>query len=291
MTIIQIGYFLSVCSKGSVSKAADELHISQPAVSAALKDLEEECGAALFIRQSSGLVLTEEGSIFKARAEEFMEHYNLMLYSVKNPEIADKSLALGVSPMNGCVVMPKVLSNFYQRYPNVKLDIQEGGSPELIRMVMNGNIDVAIVSSVDNNNELNQFIMKRPKMVVSMHAKHPLARNKQLTIPMLAGVPIVTYYKNYAQSVMIYEAFAKYNLEPNIIYRTGQLAMVERCIKNGTSIGFLFDDIAAEINDVVSFQMDDFPPGSITMVWKKNHYLSYGARSFISFIKEWAQYL
>ena len=292
LTLMQIKYFLSVCENHSVSKAANALFISQPAVSSALKDMEQECNAALFIRQSNGLALTEEGKIFKAQAQEFMTHYDNMLNTIKKPAAANDTLALGVSPMNGCVVMPKIFHDFNQRYPNTKLNIHEDGSTDLIRLLLNCNIDVAIVSKVTNHSkELNQFVIKRQKVLLCMHEKYPLARNKQLTIPMLADVPIITYYKSYAQNDLLVESFSKYGLKPNVIYRTGQLAMVERAIKNSIAVGLLFEDIALELPGVVSFEIEEFPTGSITMVWKKDHYLSSGARKFIEFIKEWAPYL
>lgn len=292
MTLIQISYFISICKNGSVSKAAQELHISQPAVSLALKEIEEECGAQLFIRQSNRLVLTEEGKIFNGQAQELLAHYEKMMYAIKNPSLINDTLALGVSPMNGCVVMPKILKGFNQRYPKIRLNIQENGSPGLTRMVLNGNLDVAIVSmGTSHISALEQYVIKKMKLVVSMHKKHPLARNSKLDIPMLADVPIATYFSHYVQSEMVNNIFAKYGLIPNIIYRTGQLAMLERCIKNGAAIGFLFEDIVVDLPNVVSFELDELPPGNISMIWLKNHYLSQGANKFINFVKEWYPYL
>lgn len=139
-------YFLVVAREENISKAASVLHISQPTLSRQIMQLEEELGKPLFIRGSRNLQLTNEGYIFKQRAEEMVTLANKIKQEI-NSENADLvgDIYIGATGIDTFDEVAKVISKFHTKYPKVRFHIKTYDSDQIIDLIHQGVIDFGFV--------------------------------------------------------------------------------------------------------------------------------------------------
>ena len=121
MTLTQMQYFQAVCKYENFTKAAEDQHISQPAMSAAMKDLEAECGVPLFKKTRNSLTITDAGWALLEEVEKNLTQYDHLMYAVKNLSLSRKYIRVGVSTLNGNLVYPQILSAFSKRCPDIQV--------------------------------------------------------------------------------------------------------------------------------------------------------------------------
>lgn len=146
MDIRLLEYFLAVAKSGNITRAAEQLHITQPTISRQLMELEEMVGSPLLIRGKRQVTLTEAGVLFQQRAEEIV---SLMEKTLR--DIADQDDLLGGTVAIGCVetcasrMLPKVLAGFSAQYPNVKYELYSADGDDIREKLDRGDLDFGIL--------------------------------------------------------------------------------------------------------------------------------------------------
>lgn len=155
MTLTQLRYFLAVIRYGSISGAASQIHVAQPAISQRLRQLEEELGQTLFRRLPRGIELTQAGHYLKEHALEILRRvdsvHDDMRSSVTNPF---GNVKLGMSTAVNTKFCVAVLEKVSQDYPNIRLALTEHMSGTLLEWVESGRIDLAVVYDVPTETPL-----------------------------------------------------------------------------------------------------------------------------------------
>lgn len=139
--------FYVVAQSGSVSKAAENLYISQPAVTFHIKKLEESLGLPLFIRTKKGMVLTEEGRIFLKYVAKGLESFENGLSVLSNLKELDSGIIrIGASMTVSKYVLMPYLAKFHEEYPNIEIKVVNNLTENLLRDLRNGNLDMLILN-------------------------------------------------------------------------------------------------------------------------------------------------
>lgn len=131
MKLYQLRYFTAVCRYGYVTRAAEELHVTQPSVSSAIKELEDEFSVNLFHRINNRLSPTKEGLYFLDQATKILELADSTTSMMEELGSRKKQIKIGIPPMIGTFLFPKLFTAFRKKYPNIDLELVEGGSPRL----------------------------------------------------------------------------------------------------------------------------------------------------------------
>jgi LysR family transcriptional regulator, regulator of abg operon len=150
MKLHQLRALIAVAHSGSIHEAARTLHLSQPAITRSLRDLEDEVGLMLLVRSSSGVTLTEQGQVLLQRAE-------LVVNEIARTEqemerLRDKSqgrVAIGMTPLAGITVLPHAYNRFRQAMPDVQLEFVEFSPSQLVEQLKNGAVDFALGTGMD----------------------------------------------------------------------------------------------------------------------------------------------
>jgi DNA-binding transcriptional LysR family regulator len=156
--------FYAVANAGNITKAAEELMISQPAISKSIKNLEEQLGGQLFIRTKRGVILTDEGREFYNYISRAMEY----IYNAENKfkdliNLNTGTIKIGISSTLTKEFLTPHLEEFHIKYPKIDIQIVTNLSSELIPKLKNGLIDIIILNIVDEN----AFALEIPKFPVS----------------------------------------------------------------------------------------------------------------------------
>ncbi|MBL4685541.1 MAG: LysR family transcriptional regulator [Nannocystaceae bacterium] len=142
MEIYQLKTFVAVASKGSVTRAAEALHLSQPAVSAHVKVLEETLGVALFTRVPAGMKLTGEGEQLIAKAEKILDaHQELFEEANRIKKRVNGRLRLGVCANTDAKFVGEMLQRLSRRWPELELSIKQGDSTDVVDGILKGSLD------------------------------------------------------------------------------------------------------------------------------------------------------
>ncbi|VXD07351.1 LysR substrate-binding domain-containing protein [Serratia oryzae] len=181
--IHQINIFLKIIEYGSIRAAAIELKQTQPGVTRAIKELEKTLGSPLFIRGSRGIVLTEMGRIFESRAQLIMKELERAVNELEIINGASQgAVTLGCSSLLPFTIMSSSIQRFQQRYPNVKVNINEGQVSELLPALREGELDF-IIDAIAPDTTLSDITIE-PFFKTSAHIlinkRHPLASSTSL---------------------------------------------------------------------------------------------------------------
>ena len=159
MDIYQLKTFITIAREGSITRASDSLHLSQPAVSSHIKSLEDEIGFALFERNARGMSLTEKGARLLVKAELVMAAQHEFLVEAKHlRQQAGGKLRLGSNRAPSALILGKLLTQLAEKFPDIDVQLQYGGSAEIETAIAAGELDAGFFSdSGMNSAQLNKW--------------------------------------------------------------------------------------------------------------------------------------
>ena len=285
MNFLQLRYFITVCEFGTVSAAAEYLHIAQPSLSLAIKELENEFGTRLFHRTHKGMVLTAEGELLRSMGRDLLERAEVTEKVMKEVGHNKKTLKLGVPPMIGSLVLPTLYRKFLPQNPDVSLDITECGKEEIVKKLLDDELDIAFMSHKQiPDAELDFFHIDTLEIVCSTSVHNPIAKKSKLSPKDLANVPLVMYKDGFFQSSEIKNWFSTDLINPDILMKTNQLSTLLRFISSDTAVGFLFQKLTETEPEITAIPLDPPITAHICLVWKKQKYPFSAMKSLKSFL-------
>lgn len=289
MTITQLHYFQAICQHDSVTQAARSLHISQPALSNSIKDLENEFGLNLFHRQNKRFIITKEGEYFLSRASDILESYNEMLFNMKSFAAARNDIKIGMQTFVSTVIAPQLMTDFHKKYPEIKFDIQELPSNDIAQQILSGLLDVGFVNlPTINETPFDVYELYSIPMYFCVHKDSPLAKYNELELKDIADYPLVMVTNGRFDSNGIIAAFKRANITPNILLFTGQYSAVAEYIRLGGAGGFLCKEhIQAYSNDIVQISVKGIPSHRIGLIAKRINHIYADTAKFINFVQDW----
>ena len=182
ITVKQLAVFVAVAKNTSVSLAAEELYLSQPATSMALAELERILGDKFFDRKGRKLHLNEKGRALLPLAVDILNRMNEISekFSSRNGKMVG-DFRLGASSTVGNYVLPPMLGDFLELYPEVNISLDISNSENVIRKVINFELDMAIIEGRCQENELEVIPWQKDRLCVFVGKNHPLAKAESVT--------------------------------------------------------------------------------------------------------------
>ncbi len=183
-------YFLAVAREKNFTRAAEILHVSQPSLSKQIKELEEEFGKKLFVRQSSGIKLTEEGIFFKNRAADLVELHEKIESEMKNSEIGYGEIFFGLAESFQIKFVAQAIKNL-KTYSDLKFSVISGDTEQIIDKLDNGILDFAVLAENPDFHKYNflQF-PEADEWGLIIPADDEIAQKKFITFEDLIGLPL-----------------------------------------------------------------------------------------------------
>ncbi|HEX7297561.1 MAG TPA: LysR substrate-binding domain-containing protein [Solirubrobacteraceae bacterium] len=212
-----IRYFVAVAQEGNVTRAAERLHISQPSLSAAIKQLEQQLGVELLTRHGRRVAITPTGELLLHRGRDLLENAEAMAEEVRRHGAAAGRLRLGLSPTARYGVAPELLAACAAEAPAVMIYTSEDTTGALLRDVADGRLDLAITFCAPQPATGVELTPLRDEpAVVHLPEDHPLAARSQLELAELAGETILVAASRESMGFTdrILSAFSELGLAP-----------------------------------------------------------------------------
>ncbi len=194
----QLRCFLAVAEQRHFTRAAREIGIAQPSVSAQVRRLESELGGPLFHRSKGNVALTSAGEALLPFARRIIADVDAAAAELRDVEsLARGRLAVGATPSLAVTLLPAVLARFHRAHPAIELTLREAGSVDLVRALEQGAVDVALVILPVRHDILETQPLLREELVLAVSPAHALARRRQIAVSDLRDVPLVMFREGY----------------------------------------------------------------------------------------------
>src|SRR5699024_1001930 len=241
MELRQIRYFIEVANREHVTEAADALHVAQSAVSRALKNLEDELGVDLFIREGRNVRLTPIGKLFlpyMQQAIRVIENGKQIIQEYADPDSG--TIKVGFPSSLATYVLPTAISAFREQYPDVKFELHQGSYRYLKDLVIQGDINMAILGPVPlNATEMNGTILFTEKIVALLPRKHPLAKAPLLRLTELQDEDFVMFQKGFVLRDVVSDACMRLGFQPNISFEGEDIDSIKGLVSGGLGISLV----------------------------------------------------
>lgn len=242
MTLIQLKYLLGVVDNGlNITAASERLFTSQPGISKQLRQLEQEVGVQIFSRKGKALIaVTPAGTAIVDYARKIIRDVE-NIRSVGQDLMSEQEGTLSIATTNtqARYVLPAVISQFHERYPNVNLELHQGTSEQIADLVAEGRVDFVIATdSRELFPELNLLPCFHWDRIVLTKKDHPLAKSKaKLSLTALAEYPLITYVFSANRESSFLQAFEKAHIEPNVVFTARDADVIKTYVRMGMGVG------------------------------------------------------
>lgn len=242
MNIKQLHYFKEIVNQGSISKAAQILHIAQPPLSQQLKKLERELGTVLIHRYREKWELTETGEVLYDYAENLLSSVSVVKQRIKDIEDGTKgTLRIGVS--SACLnLLVDFISDYRSLFPNVKIIIQKSNSGELLMKLDQKEIDIALVLRLENSAQYEmKTLQKQAYVLVTPRSWGEVFSSEFVTFKEIAEHPFIMLgaMEGHYFYESILNAFEKEFVKPNIIMESKDITTVIAMVGKGLGLSII----------------------------------------------------
>lgn len=243
MKLQQLRYLCETANQNmNLSRAAKNLHTSQPAISKQIQLLEEELGVEIFLRSGKRIVkITPPGELIIQTATQMLRDAdNLKKIAQEFTDDANGTLTIATTHTQARYALPPVIKRFTERHPKVKLILRQGNPVQISSLVSSGEADIAIATeAIEHFQELIMLPCYEWNRCVVVPPKHPLLKLKQLTLEAINEYPIITYDFAFTGRSKINQAFASRGLNPNVVLTAIDSDVIKTYVELGLGIGIL----------------------------------------------------
>jgi DNA-binding transcriptional LysR family regulator len=291
MELRTLEYFLAVAREENMTAAAQVLHVSQPTLSRQMMDLEQELGKTLFVRTNRQTMLTEDGMLFRKRAEEIVSLVERTEYEFKTDSTdITGELHIGAAETDVMRVLAEVMTDLHQRYPLIKYNIYSANADDVTEKLERGLLDFGLM--IEPVNKTKYEYIRLPQynvMGILMRKDSPLAQREVITPADLQGLPLLASSRrtnNYLPQLAAWlgtdsetlNVAATYNLIYNAALMVESGLGYAICINNlantSTESPLCFRPLYPEIRS------------QLVLVWKKYQLLSKAEQVFLERVRE-----
>jgi len=243
----QLRIFYEAAKAQNFSRAAQGLCITQPAVTANIRALEEAFDLKLFKRRGRHVVLTEAGSVLFQHAHRVFDVERQIKRIVSEMhELKRGLLKIGTTKTYARYLMPSLITLFHGAYPNVKIILDEGSSLEMSRALLDLRNELAVVVKVEDTKKVKFLPFRMERVVLFTSVNHPFACREGIRFQELEGQPVIMRESGSGTRALIAQCFASRNMTPNILVETGNLDFIKDMVRRGEAVSFLVQDAVAK---------------------------------------------
>lgn len=288
MEIRVLKYFLAVAREQNISNAAEVLHLTQPTLSRQLKALEDEIGKTLFIRGKRKITLTEDGMLFRKRAEEIIDLVNKTEteFSNSHNDISGE-IFIGGGETLGMKYVAKALKSLHENYPNIRYNIFSGNSDDVCEKLDNGLLDFGVLTEpvdIDKYNYLKLPFYDTWGVLMKKDCK--LAKLDNIEPKDIINLPLICSRQSLVKNGLSNWIGTDYeNL--NIVATYNLIFNAALMVSEGLGYALCFDkliDITAN-TDLCFRPLKNSEHSNLILVWKKYQFFSKPAEKFLDKLK------
>lgn len=289
MNISQLETLLTISKTMSFRKAGELLNLTQPAVSAQIKSLEDEFKTVL-IDRNQPVTLTDHGQVFLEHAEQILAIVEELKQKLSDLNATPQGhIVLGTTSSIAIQILPRVLSYFQNQYPLIKTTIHTMPSSQVMASVENGSVDIGISYLFEKNPNIHSSALYYDTFELVVSPAHPMSGLQHTTVESLKDIPMIMLAPDTLGRRFLDQIFRKYNIQPNIIMELSSSEEVKRMVE--INLGAAVVSKLSIVNElrmgtlkmIKVNELDTSHP--VGVVYKSGRYLNTAMRQFLSDLK------
>ena len=289
MDVRALRYFTEVVRQQSFTRAAQKLYVTQPTISKMLRQLEEELGCTLLLRDGRKLHLTDSGQAVYQRGLAILQEFHQLESEIGDiNQLKTGELRLGIPPMVGMQIAGSI-SAFRRRYPGIELKISEFGGLTVQQAVLAGSLDIALTAlPVDPDLPLNTLPLMRHPLCVLLPRSTPWLNRTSVALAELATHPLLIFNEEFSLNRQLMKAFQRLGLTPTIAVRSGQWDFLAAMVQAEMGLAILPEPICQRLdrNSLLWLPLESELMWSLGLIWREGSYLSRSAQAWIACCRE-----
>ena len=292
MELDQLRYAVAIAETGNFTRAAERSHITQPSLSQQILNLEREVGHKLFHRLGRKAVLTEAGTTFLERARRILFEVENAAKELSDHPSLDRRITVGAVPTIMPYLLAPLIAQCREQHPNLLIHAREDFRSNLVRGVVEGELDLAVVTLPVKDHRLSIEPLLTEQLLLVVGKKHPFASRTEINIGDLAEETFVSMGDSSTLAMQIREFFGDHNFLPKIGYRCAQVTTLKLFVAMGLGISIL-PEVVRRPDDrgVLTYLRltGTAPTRELAVIRHLQRYQSRGAEQFLTLLREHAR--
>ncbi len=283
----QLRAFCHAATTGSISRAADQLYLSQPSVSLQIQALERELNTMLFERRGPKIRLTPDGQALLEIALPMVEGMDSLrdTFAERCKDLNSGFLNIAAGESTMLYLLPDYLKRFTDRYPGVRIRLHNVTGSQGMAMLRADEADFAVGSLQDMPDDLSYHpvIDFNPVLITPLH--HPLARRQQITLKDIAQYDLILPPRYLHTWGLIKSVFQQYNIQYKVILEAGGWVVIKKYVETGLGISIVTDICLEKTDQLAAIPVKDyFPIRSYGIVMRRGKFIPVQAKRFIEML-------
>lgn len=295
----QIEYILKIAEENNITRAAEKLFITQPALNQQLLRLEKELGTQLFHRSRTDWRPTEAGKVYLENARKMLQTKQ-ETYRIINDMVSDKKgrLSVGFTTGRGIAMFSAVYPEFHREFPEIIVTPNELSVKKQQAMIARGDLDIGFLTLCDNQRTSDEYIpIVTEEIYLAVPKKHPLSELSTaaeygpfpvLDIASFAYEPFVLMYKESTVRKLVDGIFEKAGFEPNVLFETASTSTILTMIQANLCCGLIpYYYLRKGHEGIACFSIPSHPVWDVVATYRKGSYLTHAAQYFIELARKY----
>lgn len=283
----QINYFQTVAKTQHITQAAEQLAISQPALSRSIAKLEDELGVKLFNRKGRNIYLNRYGEMFLKRVEQAIKQIEVGTQEILqdiHPESGTINLAF--LPSLGMSFVPDILSTYRAKFPGVKFLLHQASNQEIFSQVKSGKVDLALFSLLEDDEELIWEPLITEELFLIVSKTHWLAEYDEVDLKMIENEPFISFREGYGLRTILHNFCLEAGLTPDIVFEGEDIGTVSGLVSANLGVSIVPNiEVLKKTKVKMIHVKKPICNRKIGIAHLKDGYLSPVTKNFIQYVK------
>jgi len=291
LNLRQLETFYLVVKKGSCTQAAEELNVTQPAVTIQVKSLEKSLNLKLIQHFGERIQLSEAGELLYQYADKIFGLAEEAAEKMKDfTRLVRGTLRIGTTKNYARYIMPPLLSTFQSRFPHIKVILDEGNSEDMARSVTEMKNELAFIAQLNLDRRIRSIFFSTIEFVLVASPEHRFSQGKSISLRELNGEPVILREKGSGSRTAILRKFQEYGIWPSVIIEAGSLDFILGYVKQNRGVSFMFEPDIKEELEKGTLKVIPIEEGNIIfftdIIYHSETSLSSPAQAFLKIVEE-----
>jgi LysR family carnitine catabolism transcriptional activator len=292
VTVRQLQCYVAVAASGSFAEAGSLLHLSQPALSIAVRNLEEAVGGRLLQRTTRSVTLTPEGAEFLPVARRLLRDWDSSLEDVRNLfTLRRGKLDIAAVPTFASSLLPEILAAYHRKYADINITVHDVITESVVEMVRAGRAELGVTFDPGEAQDLHFAPLFRDRFVAVLPPEHPLLARRTLRWKDLTRHPYITLQRPSSIRLLLESTLAEHGIALVPAFEAHQLASIGRMVAAGLGIGVVPALSSSQMQEMGATCRAISAPvitRHVGVITRKRHPLSAAAQAMMAVIGRWA---
>lgn len=291
MTLRHMNIYVCVFRHSNITKAAGELHLAQPSVSLAVKELEDYYGVRLFERIGRRIYPTECGKEFYEYALHIVSLFEEMEQKIRNWDTLG-TLRIGASITIGTHILPALIRRYQPLYPDLRVEVSVRQSAFIEQSILESSIDIGLIENTPEDPELRCIPFMGDSLCAITAPDHPLTESAEVTLAQMAEYPFLMREKGSAGREILDACFSLDHLSVRPLWESASTQAIVRAVSEGLGVAvlpYLLVKKEIEQQTVKELRLSHPLNRSLNIIFHKNKFLTENMKAFIRLCQDYGR--